>query len=164
VKRDALGLTVSGRIGEANIKTRLPARQDPDEDLDTDDFTLATQHVDPGSIPSTGRVVHDWTQPLGEVETPDPVDLRRILIQVTGKEADLGHPRPGVGPTLEARLADEVFRLGNRWQDALRSWVEVLTLQDLDHVHPRWTAHIEGAGIATFGANGRRLGFRPPAR
>lgn len=159
VKRDALGLTVSGRIGEANITARLPARQDPDEDLDTDDYTLATQRVDPVSIPSTGRIVRDWNQPASDLESPDAVDLRRILMQVTGKEADLGPSRPGVGPTLEARLADEVFRLGNRWQDALRSWVEVLTLQDLDHVHPRWTAHIEGAGIATFGADGRRLGF-----
>ncbi len=46
----------------------------------------------------------------------------------------------------------------NGWYDVFRSWIEIVTLQDLDHIHPRWTAHFEGAGLATFEADGGRLG------
>lgn len=158
VEPEALGLTVKGRVGAATVITHVPFHQEPDPELDTDDLTLtmSVQRGDPPP-PTTGRVLRDW----GEAPTSDreaPTQLRRLLFRVAGVEADLGEPRRGVGPTLADRLCDEVFRFGNRWLDLVRSWVEVLTLQDLDHVHPRWTAHIEGAGIATFNIDGSRLG------
>lgn len=161
VEPEALGLTVEGRIGAATVVTRVPFSQKPDPELDTDDLTLtmSVQRGDPPP-PTTGGVLRDW----GETRTSDgetlesPISLRRLLFRVSGAETDLGQARRGVGAGLADRLCDEIFRFGNRWVDLFRSWVEVLTHQDLDHVHPRWTAHVEGAGIATFNTDGSRFG------
>lgn len=110
--------------------------------------------------PGTGRILRDWSEQPSVVPTAErsSVDIHRLLVRVTGQAAELDPPRVGVGSNLDARLADELVREINRWHDIFRSWIEVVTMQDLDHVHPRWTAHIEGAGLATFTADGQRLG------
>lgn len=154
-----LGLTAYGQIGAGAVVVRIPARQDADPELDTDDMALAIRNDRREPSSASGRVLRDW----GDNSPPElgggPVEVRRLLVRVDGASKGLPPPRVGVGTSLAARLSDELYRHGNRWHDVLRSWIETLTLQDLDHEHPRWTAHLEGAGIATFAADGtRRLG------
>jgi hypothetical protein len=155
---DVIGLKVSGRFGDAAVEVRVPVRQDDDPELDTDDLTVTmAQNHDEPVPPDTGQVLCDWDD-TGRTDTPAPVEVRRLLLRVTGAAGPLGPPRTGVGSSLAARLSDELFRTANGWHDVFRSWIEVVTLQDLDHVHPRWTAHVEGAGLATFAPDGSRLG------
>lgn len=158
VERNALGLTVEGRIGAATVTTRVPVRQEPDSELDMDDLSITMREQrGEASIRTSSQVLRDWDE-VPIADAGQPIELRRLLLRVESAANDLGESRPGVGPDLADRLCDEIFRFGNRWHDHVRSWVEVMTLQDLDHLHPRWTAHVEGAGIATFTPDGLRFG------
>lgn len=158
---DVIGLRVHARFGDAAVEVRVPARQDEDPELDADDLSVTiAQGRDEPVPPDTGVVLRDWedTRLTETAAVSAPVELRRLLIRVTGAASPLGPPRTGVGPGLAERLSDELYRTSNRWHDIFRSWIEVVTLQDLDHLHPRWTAHVEGAGLATFAPDGSRLG------
>lgn len=142
-----LGLQVAGRIGRAAVEIRVPVAQDDSPELDTDDFALVRTGKEEAPMrPGTGRILRDWSEQPSAVPIAEgtSVDIHRLLVRVTGQAAELGPARVGVGSDLDARLADELFQEINRWHDIFRSWIEVVTMQDLDHVHPRWTAHIEG--------------------
>ena len=155
---DVIGLEVAARFGAASVEVRVPPRQDEDPELDTDDLaiTMAQSRAEP-LPPATGQVVRDWHE-APATDRPAQLEVRRLLLRVSGAAEQLGQPRLGVGSTLAARLNDELYRTANGWHDAFRSWIEAFTMQDLDHVHPRWTAHTEGAGLATFAPDGSRLG------
>lgn len=158
---DALGVQVRGSIGAAAVEIRVPVAQDDSPELDTDDFTLVNAKDDEAlDLPETRRILRDWSE---DPSTACPaertsIDIKRLLVRVTGHAAEVGPARVGVGGDHDARLTDELFREMNHWHDIFRSWIEVVTMQDLDHVHPRWTAHIEGVGLATFQPDGQRLG------
>lgn len=154
----ALGLQAGSRFGAADVDVRVPAAQEPDVELDTDDMSLALAESEGGHGPATTRrILRDWVQPV-DAPVPAQLGIHRLLVRVNGPTGDLAPPRPGVGPDLLDRLSDELFRTANRWLDVFRSWIEVVTIQDLDHLQPRWTAHIEGATVATFSPDGDRLG------
>ena len=147
---------------------RVPADQDDTDELDVDDSTLIDSARDGDSLvlPVTGRILTAWAATPEHGDSDDDggdapeegIEIRKLLIGVFGADCDLGPARPGVADNVTARLADELFKHLNRWHDTFRSWIETFTFQDLDHDHPRWTAHVEGSGLATFDDGGTRLG------
>ncbi len=159
-ERSVLGLEVGTSFGAAAALVRVPGRQDEDPELDADDLSVSMAGSSGEPAPSgTGRILADWGECGSPLNVEDgQVEIRRLLICVTGLAGELGPARVGVGDGLVSRLSDEMFRAARSWHHVFRSWIEILTLQDLDHERPRWTAHIEGAGIATFRPTGERLG------
>lgn len=158
MEADTLGLQVSSTIGNVEAHVFVPPDQVDDPELDTDDFAVSSL----GGVkepPATGKILRAWLAEVpAELAGQDPVSLRRLLLGVTGLRSPEGPPRSGAGPGYLGHVGDELMLAANAWHDRLRSWVEVLTHQDLDHMMPRWDAHIDGVGLARFGADGRRLG------
>jgi hypothetical protein len=153
---EALGLQVRSRFGGATVDVRVSVRQDEDEELDADDYEANRARRGDIAILETGAIADDWHSE--DAAEAGAHSLRRLLIGVMGPNDALGEPRSGVSSDLTARLADELFRSANVWHDVFRSWIEVATAQDLDHVHPRWDAELEGGGLATFTPEGERFG------
>lgn len=158
-----LGLRVEATFGGADVEIRIPHDQSPHEILDEDDFTLMRRiRTDaPGGTTGGSESITDawrrFNEPSADSDAPDrSVDVRRVLIGVSTSTARLAAPRTGVGRSTEARLQDELYAQADAWHDVFRTWIEVATGQDLDHVQRRWSAHIEGSTMATFTPAGAR--------
>lgn len=144
------------------MEIRIPHDQAPNESLDEDDFSLMrrARDAETSDAPATHAITSAWRE-FDQPETvarhaEGPIELERLLIGVAPTIDRLGETRRGVGSSVEARLQDELYIHANRWHDAFRTWIEVVTAQDLDHVHRRWSADIEGASMATFTPAGVR--------
>lgn len=158
-----LGLRVEATFGGADVEIRIPHDQSPDETLDEDDFSLMRRtrtDAAGGTIAGSESITDAWrrfNEPGADSDAPDrSVDVHRVLIGVSTSTARLAAPRTGVGHSTEARLQDELYAQADAWHDVFRSWIEVTTAQDLDHVQRRWSAHIEGSTMATFTPAGAR--------
>ena len=87
----------------------------------------------------------------------DSFQLRRIGLVVKSAPDRSPVGRPGAGTSLEERLIDTAFANIDTWFDRLRSWVEVLTGQDLDTQTPRFEAWFEGSGLRAWRREGSHL-------
>lgn len=158
-----LGLRLEATFGGADVEIRIPHDQSPDDTLDEDDFSLMRRTRDGATTTTTtgSQAITDawrrFNEPLINGDAADrSVDVHRVLIGVSTSTARLSTPRAGVGPSTEARLQDELYAQADAWHDVFRTWIEVTTAQDLDHVQRRWSAHIEGSTMATFTPAGVR--------
>jgi hypothetical protein len=148
-----IGLTADTRVGPVEATVRVGADQSELAAVDLDDLAI-TQSGATGEAASA-PIATMWDAPTAR----EPArDLRRLLFRVSTAQPDLGPPRAGIGGSIEAQVADALTAGIDRWFDIMRTWVEILTMQDLDHVQRRWDAEIEGAGLATFRSDGTRLG------
>lgn len=158
-----LGLRVEATFGGADVEIRIPHDQLPDEVLDEDDFSLMRRTCTDaagGTTAGSESIADAWrrfNEPGADSDAPNrSVDVHRVLIGVSTSTARLAAPRTGVGHSTEARLQDELYARADAWHDVFRTWIEVTTAQDLDHVQRRWSAHIEGSTMATFTPAGAR--------
>lgn len=158
-----LGLRVEAAFGGADVEIRIPHDQSPNDTLDEDDFSLMRRTGDgaSGSTVAPSETVtdawRDFNEPDINGNAPErSVEVHRLLIGVSTLTARLPAPRFGVGHSTEARLQDELYAQADAWHDVFRTWIEVATAQDLDHVQRRWSAHIEGSTMATFTSAGVR--------
>lgn len=162
VTGECLGLRLQTPFGGADVEIRIPHDQAPNESLDEDDFSLMrrARDAEASDAPATDAITsarREFDQPETVARDAEgPIELERLLIGVAPTIDRLGETRRGVGSSVEARLQDELYIHANRWHDAFRTWIEVMTAQDLDHVHRRWSADIEGASMATFTTAGVR--------
>lgn len=166
-------LVYPSRVGPVPVEVLIPERQAEDLELDTDDFRLHQERDAQREVRDTRVIVEDWSKgiagPLDSNQNLAPDDLeaakrpqfqiRRLLLKVLRAGEPLPPSRVGVPDDLAAAHGDQVFLWAERWLDIFYSWIEVHTAQDLNYMQPRWTAHVEGAGIATFQGNGTRLGL-----
>lgn len=174
VERTCANLVYPSRVGPVPVEVLIPERQDEDLELDTDDFRLHQESDDvQREVRDTAAILEDWSKgaagPLDSNQNLAPDDLeaakrpqfqlRRLLLKVLRAKEPLPPSRVGVPDDLAAAHGDQLFLRAERWLDIFYSWIEVHTAQDLNYMQPRWTAHVEGAGIATFHRDGTRLGL-----
>lgn len=168
IEQRAADLVFRSAIGVVPVDVVVPRNQDALPELDTDNFRLRDLEAPPLN---TGAIVEQW---IAAVEPPSPLPeaewtthieaqqvaqmrVKRLLLRVHSPSPMRGDLRLSADYDDVSRVGDELFRWMESWYDVVRSWVEVHTAQDLDYLQPRWDAHVEGAGLATFDLDGDRV-------
>jgi hypothetical protein len=140
VDASVMGQRVPTRLGPADAEVRTPELSDgvfavPDlPGVNTDTPELADRQW---ASDSPALAEGSWL-------------LRRVGLVLHVRDGNVPEGRPGTGPSMEARLTEAAFAHVDGWFDRLRSWVEVLTGQDLDSRSPVYDAWLEGAGLRVF--------------
>lgn len=72
---------------------------------------------------------------------------------VFSEPAEALTPHPRDYGSVEDRVAYAALEGLDTWIETVRSWIEVLTHQDLDHRYPRYDAEFKGDGLRRWGGN-----------
>lgn len=142
VDSSVFGHTISTVVGEVAARVVTPEFQ-------AGVFTIPAL---PGVPPDASELAdRQWASSSPALDE-EAFQLRRVglILGVRDREPPAG--RPGAGPSVEGRLIDAAFSSIDTWFDRLRSWVEVVTGQDLDPQSPLFDAWIEGAGLRAWRA------------
>jgi hypothetical protein len=110
------------------------------------DRPAAPPHL-PGIPTDHPRVASPWDW----VMTIDGADRRATCLRRIGvvleQPAERSPRQPIEGGPRASRLGMAALDGMDEWVESLRSWVEVVTRQDLDHHHPRYDVSYLGAGL-----------------
>ena len=142
VSRDVLGSTCATKIADIATEVRAPLPH-PQTDYP------ATAPILPGVPPNNSKInnPYDWAITFAGNYTEEySTYVRRLGVVFQNSGSELANfPEGRYSPS--ARISLTAVQGLDEWFDHLRTWIEVLTGQDLDYRHPVFDAYYPGDGF-----------------
>jgi hypothetical protein len=147
----------SGRWGKGNPVLAAPVTglgATPDKQLLR--FTSNREKGEPGRGDFWGQVSAWRAKP----QTVSTAFVRAVWLQFRVRATDpLRSPQSNDATSPRESAYAEVYGDMDRWFEALRTWLELISDQDLDPQHPLPTGHSPGSGLSLFSFDQAQLDY-----